>query len=106
MVTHRELLPPGGTRKKRTAEQIAAAALWGSTIRLPKLASSTTSMVSYDPVLGTQGLSLATQMLNSVAGPYKDMQTLFGIAGGTVNVVIAPLSGNDDRVGRCIPRWL
>ena len=56
-------------------------------------------MVSYDPVLGTQGLSLATQMLNSVAGPYKDMQTLFGIAGGTVNVVIAPLSGNDDGSG-------
>ena len=99
MVTHRELLPPGGTRKKRTAEQIAAAAPLGLDYPATKVGVVDNITVSYDPVLGTQGLSLATQMLKSVADPYKDMQTFFGIAGGTVKVVIAPLSENNDGSG-------
>jgi hypothetical protein len=38
-------------------------------------------------------------MLNVVAGPYNNMQTFFGIVGGAVTVIIAPLSGNNDGSG-------
>jgi hypothetical protein len=44
-------------------------------------------------------LSLAAQLLNAVTGPYNDMQTFFGISGGAADVVIAPLSGNNDGSG-------
>lgn len=95
----RELIPPGGKRKERTVEQIAAA-------NRPSLDYPTTQVgivgnitVAYDPTLGGQGLTLAQQMLNAVAGPYNDMQTYFGVAGSPVTVVIAPLGGNNDGSG-------
>jgi hypothetical protein len=95
----RELLPPGGRRQERTAEQLAAA----DTVRLdyPATQVGVTGNVTvlYDPALGPQGLALAKQMLNAVTSPYNDMQNFFGIAGGAVQVIIAPLSGNNDGSG-------
>jgi hypothetical protein len=38
-------------------------------------------------------------MVNVVTTPYNDMQNFFGIAGGAVDVIIAPLSGNNDGSG-------
>ncbi|MGH8283315.1 MAG: hypothetical protein ACRESE_05660 [Gammaproteobacteria bacterium] len=55
--------------------------------------------MSYDPGLGQPGLSLAKQLLNAAAHPYSDMQTFFGITGAAVNVIVAPLSGNNDGSG-------
>jgi hypothetical protein len=53
----------------------------------------------YDPSLGSQGLAMAQQMMNQVLGPYNDMKTFFGIGGGSVTVIIAPLSGRNDGSG-------
>ncbi len=55
--------------------------------------------VYYDPALGDPGSSLATQMLNAVTAPYDDMQSFFGIPGSAADVIIAPLSGNNDGSG-------
>jgi hypothetical protein len=97
MKNMRELLPPGGKRKKRSEEQIAAAAAFD----YPATQVGTTGniTVSYDTALGAKGLALAQQFLASVTGPYDDMQTFFGITGGSVEVIIAPLSGNNDGSG-------
>jgi hypothetical protein len=94
-----ELLPPGGKRRPRTAKEIAQAKATGLDYPATKVGVVGNVTVSYDSALGAKGLSLAKQMLNAVAGPYNDMQTFFGITGGTVTVLIAPLSGNNDGSG-------
>jgi chitodextrinase len=94
----RELLPPGGARRDRVASQISAA-LAGLDYPATKVGVVGNITVYYDPALGAQGQALATQMLGAVAGPYNDMQIFFGIAGGAVSVVIAPLSGNNNGSG-------
>jgi hypothetical protein len=99
MGTLREILPPGGTRKERTPEQIAAAAPFGLDYPATQVGTTGNITVAYDPELGDQGLSLAQQLLNAALGPYNDMQTFFGVTGGAVEVVIAPLSGNNDGSG-------
>jgi hypothetical protein len=98
-MTIRELLPPGGKRKARTAQQIAAAVPLGLDYPATRVSAVGNITVSYDPALGAQGLALAQELLNVVTGPYNDMQTFFGISGATVEVVIAPLSGNNDGSG-------
>jgi len=95
----RELLPPGGKRKERTAQQIAAAAPLSLDYPATQVNTIGNITIAYDPALGAQGLDLAQQLLNAVIGPYNDMETFFGIAGGAVEVVIAPLSGNNDGSG-------
>ncbi len=99
MANLRELLPPGGKRKARTADQIAAAARVGLDYPATQVGTAGNITVSYDPALGAPGLALAQQLLGAVTGPYNDMQTFFGIAGGAVQVIIAPLSGNNDGSG-------
>ena len=99
MTTKREFLPQGGTRRERTAEQIAAAEPFGLDYPATQVGVSGNITVSYDPALGAQGLALAEQMVAVVLAPYNDMEMLFGIAGGAVTVVIAPLSGNNDGSG-------
>jgi hypothetical protein len=47
----------------------------------------------HDPSLGAQGLTLAQQLLNVVAAPYQQMQSVFATAGAAVTVVVAPLVG-------------
>ncbi len=95
----KELLPPGCERAPRTPAQIAAAATSGLDYPATQVGVVGNITVSYDPSLGAQGLALAQQLLNSVTGPYNDMQTFFGITGGAVQVLIAPLSGNNDGSG-------
>ena len=55
--------------------------------------------VYYDPALGSDGEGLATNFLSLVTAPYEDMETYFGITGGPVSVVIAPLSKSHDGNG-------
>lgn len=99
MNTIRELIPPGGKRKERNAEQIATAARVGFDYPVTQVGVVGNITVSCDPSLGKPGLALATQMLNSVSAPYNAVQTFFGIAGGAVDIVIAPLSGQNDGSG-------
>lgn len=98
-MTAKELLPPCGQRRDRTPEQIAAAATSGLDYPATQVGVVGNITVSYDSSLGAEGLALAQQLLSSVSGPYNDMQTFFGITGGAVQVVIAPLSGNNDGSG-------
>ncbi|HUA93612.1 MAG TPA: hypothetical protein VL991_13660 [Terracidiphilus sp.] len=100
MPTNREFLPSGVTRPPRTAEQIAAAvATPGFDYPVTQVGVTGNITVSYDPSLGAQGLTLAQQLLNVVAGPYQQMQSVFGLAGGAVTVVVSPLSGKNDGSG-------
>lgn len=99
MNVRREFLPidPGGMTGPR--RRIAAAGAAGLDFPATQVGVVGNVTVSYDPSLGQDGLNLATQMLNAVAGPYADMQTFFGIAGGNATLVIAALSGNNDGSG-------
>jgi hypothetical protein len=97
-MSRRELIPAGGQRMERTAEQIAAAAP-GLDYPATKVGAIGNVTVSYDSALGSQGLALAQRLLNSVATPYDDMQVYFGIKGGNVQVIVAPLSGKNDGSG-------
>jgi acylphosphatase len=95
---HREFLPNRAIRKARTAEQLNAPA---PHLDYPATFVGTVGnmTLSYDPSLGAQGLALAQQFLNVANRPYQDMVSFFGINGGAVQVVIAPLSGNNDGSG-------
>jgi hypothetical protein len=95
----REFLPQGAKRMERSPEQLAAAAPFRLDYPAQQVGVVGNVTVAYDPSLGDQGLTLAQQLLNSVTGPYNDMQTFFGITGGAVEVVIAALSGNNDGSG-------
>jgi len=101
MSNRRELLPRGGKRRERTADQIARAKASAASLDYPATQVGQTGdiTVAYDSALGSRGLALAQQFLGAVTGPYNDMQTFFGISGGAVEVVIAPLSGNNDGSG-------
>ena len=93
----RELLPPGGKRRSPTQRELAAAApLDYPATQVGKKGNIT---IAYDSALGPEGLTLAKQLVNASAGPYNDMQTFFGISGSAVEIVIAPLSGNNDGSG-------
>jgi hypothetical protein len=95
----RELLPPNGSRKERTAEQLDTAARAGLDYPATQVGVAGNVTVLYDQALGAPGLSLAKQLLNYVSGPYNDMEIVFGIQGGPVSVVVAPLSGANDGSG-------
>lgn len=98
MKSNRELLPPHGKRRPRSAEQLAAAPA-GFDYPATQVGVSGNVTVYYDPALGAPGLSLANRLLGAVTKPYQDMQNWFGISGGALSVVIAPLSGNNDGSG-------
>lgn len=99
MARFREFLPKGAVRKQRTPEQMAAVAGMAFDYPATKVGTVGNVTVYYDPSLGTSGLSLADRLLNEVNRPYQDMETFFGISGGTVDVVIVPLSGKNDGSG-------
>lgn len=94
----KEFLPAGGVRKARTQEQLAAAT---PALDYPATFVGSVGSISvyYDQNLGAKGLSLAQQFQNVASRPYQDMVTFFGVNGGAVQVVIAPLSGNNDGSG-------
>ena len=93
-----EFLPSGSTRKVRTAEQLAAASV-GFDYPVTQVGVVGNITVDYDPSLGAKGLTLATQLMNVVGAPYQQMQENFGIAGGSITVIVAPLSGKNDGSG-------
>ncbi len=95
----RELLPPGGHRRERSEKDLATAAPMQFDYPATQVGTVGNVAVYYDPALGAPGLSLTKQLLNAVTGPYNAMETFFGIEGGPVNLVIAPLSGNNDGYG-------
>jgi hypothetical protein len=99
MPHRREFLRPGTARRERTSAQIAAAA--GTTYDYPatKVGVSGSVTVYYDPALGAAGAQLAKQLLAQVTKSYADMEAFFGIKGGTVEVIVAPLSGSNDGSG-------
>ena len=94
----KEFLPHGVLRKARTQEQINAAT---PSLDYPATQVGTVGNMTlfYDPSLGAQGLALAQQFLSVAYRPYEDMVSFFGINGGNVQVVIAPLSGNNNGSG-------
>jgi hypothetical protein len=98
MSTTREFLPKDSRRRERTPEQVAAAAP-GFDYPATQVGTNGNITVYYDSALGTQGLAQAKQLLQSAPGPYSDMAAFFGIAGSSVNLVVAPLSGNNDGSG-------
>jgi hypothetical protein len=93
----RELLPPGGKRKAGIPGPKAASGI--SDFVITQVGSVPNISVSYDSALGPQGLALAQQFLNVASGPYNDLQAIFGIAGGPIQVIIASLSGKNDGSG-------
>jgi hypothetical protein len=97
--TRQEFLPRGARRKERSTEEIAAAQPTAFDYKATKVGVVGNITIYYDPSLGAQGLSIATQMMNAVSGPYDDMHAFFGIDGGPVNVIVAPLSGHNDGSG-------
>ena len=94
-----EFLPVGSTRKVRTAEQLTAAAAVGFDYPATQVGVVGNITVDYDPALGAQGLTLATQLLNVVSAPYQQMQENFGVAGSAITVIVSPLSGKNDGSG-------
>ena len=94
MSTQREFLPPTFVRKPADAAGPAG-------LDYPSTLVGTTGNITiyYATALGDPGLALANAMLGVVDGPYNDMETFFGISGGPVTVVIAPLSGNNEGGG-------
>ncbi len=95
----RELLPTGGFRRTRTREEIALARPARFDYPVQKVGTAGRVTVYYSPSLRDQGLALATQLVGRAVAPYDEMQTLFGIPGGVVNVIVAPLSGRNDGSG-------
>lgn len=95
----REFLHPTATRKERTADQIGAAAALGFDYPATLVGVIGNITVMYDSTLGTQGKTLATNLLNVAAAPYQQMQMDFGIKGGAITVIVAPLSGANDGSG-------
>jgi hypothetical protein len=92
----KELLPKGSIRKPRSQDVVAAAAGTGFDYPVTQVGVAGNITVYYDPSLGAQGETLANDLLSRAVAPYDDLQTAFGVAGAPVNVVVAPLSGNND----------
>jgi hypothetical protein len=99
--SHREFLPHGAVRPERTAEQVNAASIAALGFDYPATQVGVTGKITvcYDSALGSQGLTLATELLHVVLAPYQQMQENFGIAGGSTTVIVAPLSGKNDGSG-------
>ncbi len=92
-----ELLPPGSTRRKRAVEAPPATGPFDyPSVWVGKSGSVTVYAAS---ALGSAGSGLAARLLKQVAGPYEEMQRVFGIPGGSVNLVLAPLSAKNDGSG-------
>jgi hypothetical protein len=101
MTSVHELLPQGSSRRERSVQQVSQASADGLGFAYPATQVGATGNITvyYDPALGPPGLSLAQQFLSAALGPYNDMESFFGTSGGQCNVIIAPLSGNNDGSG-------
>ena len=99
MANAQEFLPADVARKARTPQQVQAAQPFGLDFPTTQVGVVGNITVAYDPALGSSGLALAQEMLKVVLAPYQEMQSVFGIKGGPITVVVAPLSGNHDGSG-------
>lgn len=99
MPERKEFLPYGKARVPRSPDTVAAAAGTAFDYPATEIGVAGSVTVYYDPSLGTQGESLAKELLARVVAPYDDVQSDFAVTGGSVNVVVAPLSGNNDGSG-------
>ena len=95
----REFLHHTATRKEKSQEQLDAVAALGFDYPATLVGVTGNITVMYDPGLGTQGKTLATNLLACVAGPYEQMQMVFGVKGGATTLIVAPLSGHNDGTG-------
>jgi len=96
----KEFLPQGTTRPAKALTQALGAGP-APALDYPATQVGVVGNVTlfYDAALGAQGLTLAQQVLAYLSRPYLDMESFFGISGGKVQVVIAPLSGRNDGSG-------
>ena len=94
MASPREFLPPTFVRKFPEAAGLA-----GLDYPSTEVGAAGNITVYYATSLGASGETLANTLLNYVTGPYSDMEAFFGTSGGSVTVVVAPLSGNNDGSG-------
>jgi hypothetical protein len=94
MLSKREFLPSNAARGAISAR--AANELDYSTTNVGTVGKI---VVDYATSLGAQGATLAQALLGVVQAPYTDMEALFGVTGGNVIVVVAPLTGANDGGG-------
>lgn len=94
MPSTREFLPPGAARAP-----VEVRAANGLDYPSTNVGSTGNITVYYATSLGTAGATLANALLGAATGPYSDMEHFFGISGGSVTVVVAPLSGTNDGTG-------
>jgi hypothetical protein len=90
----REFLPPTVVREPVTAGVSA-----GPDFPSTKVGSAGNVTTYYATSLGASGEALGRALLDSSVAPYTDMETLFGVPGGPVSVIVAPLSGHHDGSG-------
>lgn len=95
----REFLPKGGARTSRPARAVGEAAGTSFDYPVARVGSVGSITVYYDPSLGADGQTLAAELLPRVTAPYDALQSSFNVVGGAVDVVVAPLSGNNDGSG-------
>ena len=93
MPANREFLHPEFVRKPLDA--VAAGLDYPST----EVGTAGKISVYYATSLGTAGKTLASEILGRVVGTYGEMEAFFGIQGGSVSVIVAPLSGKNDGSG-------
>jgi hypothetical protein len=97
MPNPREFLPADAIRPERVTlpEGVAAA------LDYPSTPVGTVGQITVECAtsLGQNGQTLAQQLLAMVDPPYTEMGSFFGVAGGAVTVVVAPLSGHNDGSG-------
>lgn len=93
----RELLPTGTARRKKTAEAAPSTGPFDyPVVWVGKLGNVAVYAAS---ALGSQGTGLAARLVKEVVRPYDDLRSLFAAAGGSVNLILAPLSARSDGSG-------
>jgi hypothetical protein len=94
ITNRREFLPPNFVRKLPVG-----AGPSGFDFPSTYVGAAGNVTVYYATSLGSSGQTLAEALLNIVTGPYDDMESFFGISGGSVIAVVSPLSANNDGTG-------
>jgi len=98
MTRFRRVLLPA---RARTTAQLTQPGHRAARLDFPanKVGAAGKVTVSSATSLGDPGVELAGRLVDAVQSPYDNLQTLFGISGGPVTVVVAPLSGRNDGSG-------
>lgn len=93
--------PPESPECPAPPESPTAAPASPATLDYPSTAVGTVGSVTvaYATSLGASGRSLAQNLLGAVGAPYTELEAYFGVPGGVVTVVLAPLSGSNDGSG-------